>query len=163
MPTTYKSAEATAQDTRVTGLASHPSARPLQQPVRFAKFSVTLSAILLAADILKLGSLQLDGAVVIPEQSRITRTTAGGGTAVTTVFTLQSVLGTAAAVAESAAATLATGTASTIAFARTTAATNTVLDAASYLQLLIGTVTAAGNVGDVLTVEIAYRHEKASG
>ena len=82
---------------------------------------------------------------------------------VNTVFTLQSVLGSAAAVAESAAATLNTGSAATIAFARTTAATNTVLNAESYLQLLIGTVTAAGQVGDVITVEIAYRHEKASG
>lgn len=162
MPT-YKSAEATAQDNRAITRESHPSARTIQQPVRFAKFTVTLSAVLLAADLLKLGSLQVDGAVVIPELSRITRTTAGGGTAVTTVFTLQSVLGTAAAVAESAAATLATGTSATIILARTTAATNTVLSAESYLQLLIGTVTAAGNIGDVLTVEIAYRHEKASG
>lgn len=162
MPT-YKSAEATLQDSRATARDGQGSARKLQQPLRFAKFQVTLSAVLLAADILKLGSLQLDGAVVVPELSRLIRTTAGGGTAVTTVFTLQSVLGSAAAVAESAAATLATGTASHIAFARTTAATNTVLEAASYLQLLIGTVTAAGNVGDVLTVEIAYRHEKASG
>ena len=79
MPTTYKSAEATAQDNRAITRESHPSARTLQQPVRFAKFTVTLSAVLLAADILKLGSLQIDGAVVIPEQSRMTRTTAGGG------------------------------------------------------------------------------------
>jgi hypothetical protein len=160
---TYKSAEATAQDLRGITREAHPSARKLQQDLRYAKFQVTLSAVLLAADLLKLGSLQMDGAVVIPELSRITRTTAGGGTAINTVFTLQSVLGSAAAVAEAAAATLNTGTSATIALARTTAAVNTVLEAASYLQLLIGAVTAAGNVGDVLTVEVAYRVEKHVG
>jgi hypothetical protein len=163
MPTTYKSAEATAQDTRTISRAVHPSARKLQQPVRIARFQVTLTAVLLEADILKLGSLQMGGAVVIPEMSRLIRTTAGGATAITTAFKLQSVLGSASAVDESASASLATGTASHIVLARTTAATNTVLDAASYLQLLIGTVTAAGNVGDVITAEIAYRSEKASG
>jgi hypothetical protein len=162
MPTTYKSAEATAQDNRAILRNSHPSARALQQPVLFAKFSVTLSAVLLANDILKLGSLQTEGAVVIPELCKLVRTTAGGGTAVNTAFKLQSVLGSASAVDESASATLNTGSAAFIALARTTAGTNTVLDAASYLQLLIGTVTAAGNVGDVITVEVAYRHEKAS-
>lgn len=160
---TYKSNEALAQDSRVNTLVSHPSARPLQQPVRFAVFTVQLTAVLLAADVYKLGSLQLDGAVVVPELSRLVRATAGGGTAVNTVFTLQSQLGSATAVAESATATLNTGSASHVALARTSAAVNTVLSADHHLQLLVGTVTAAGNVGDVLTVEIAYRNEKASG
>lgn len=157
MPTTYKSAEAVAQDGRGSLREAHGSARVLQQPLRFAKFTVTLSAVLLANDVLKLGSLQMDAAVVVPELSRITRVTAGGGTAINTAFKLQSVLGTAAAVDESASATLNTGTAATINLARTTAAVNTVLDAQSVLQLLIGTVTAAGNVGDVVVVEVAYR------
>ncbi|WP_265595589.1 hypothetical protein [Verrucomicrobium sp. BvORR106] len=157
MPTTYKSAEAAAQDSRAVSRESHPNARLLQQTVRFAKFNITLSAVLLANDILKLGSLQMDGAVVIPELSRLTRVTAGGGTAINTAFKLQSVLGTAAAVDESASATLNTGTSATIVLARTTAAVNTVLTPDSALQLLIGTVTAAGNAGDVVAVEVAYR------
>lgn len=158
---TYKTDQAYSQDNRVTLREQHPSARTLQQPVRFAKFTITQTAALVAADIIKLGSLQQDGAVIIPEQCRIV----GSSASAKFNATLQSVTGTASAVDESTAVTHNGASAKITALTRTAAGTNTSLDASAYLQILIATVTsfAGGSAADTLTFEIAYRVEKSAG
>ena len=160
---TIKTTQATAQDNRGITLANHPSARDIQQHTKFARFSVTLATALVNADIIKLGSLQQDGATIIPELSSYVVTLGDGSTAVTLSGKLQSVLGTATAVDETAVEAIASGSALHAQFNRTTAGTNTSLEAAHYLQFLVTALTTGGSNAAVIAFDIAYRVSKACG
>jgi type IV secretory pathway TrbL component len=165
---TYKTTFATAQDKRSYDRSSQPSARDVQQPLNFAVFSFTLTAALVANDILKLGSIEVDGAVIVPELCRIV----GSSASAKFNATIQSVTNGAAAVSESGAITHNGASAKHTAFTRTAAGTNTSLSTGkpdvagtytgSTLQLLIETVAsfAGGAADDTLQVEIAYRTPK---
>jgi hypothetical protein len=163
---TYKTDFATAQDNVGITRQLNPSARDTTQETNVAVFTFTLTAALVAGDILKLGKLNIDNVVVIPESCKIV------GSSGTAKFNakLQSVTAGATAVDESLAATYdGTGGTKYIALARLASGLNTSLVAGtadnaggttgSYLQLLIATVASfnGGAIGDTLQIEIAYR------
>lgn len=173
---TYKTSFAADQDNRAITRTANPSARDVQQVIKRAVFSFTLTGALVAADIIKLGALEVDGAVILPEGCRLTDTATGGGT-LTATFRLQSVTNGATAVAESADLAFVSGSALSSPFARLASGLNTSLKASnsdqssagfpsttpSYLQLLVVTngSFSGGAALDVLTIEIAYRSPKS--
>lgn len=157
---TLKTTFRTDQDNRGITRTAHPSARDVQQEVKFAVFSYTLAAAMVAADVLQLGSLQVEGAVVIPELSRVKVSSSS----IKAIYTLQSLATTsgASAVAESAALTLDGASALHAPLVRVASGNNTSLAHDSNLQVLISTVSgfAGGSAADVVTVEVAYRSPK---
>lgn len=158
---TYKTPIAEAQDSRASSRTGSVSARDIQQIIKYATFTATLTAPVVNGDIFKLGSLQIEGAVIIPELCTLVAAIPST-TAINLVGKIQSVTGTAAAVDESANVTLNTGSALFVKPARKTNGTNTVLGVADYLRFLVGTLTTGGAVGDTITFEIAYRSAKTS-
>jgi hypothetical protein len=126
-------------------------------------FSYTLLAALINGDAIKLGSLQQDGAVIIPELSTYVIVEGDGGTNVALSGKLQSVLGSASAVDESAVEAIDTGSALHAAFNRTSTGLNTTMEAASYLQFLVTALTTGGSANAILHFDIAYRVAKACG
>src|SRR5688572_9135751 len=56
---------------------ANANARGIQQPLRYAYFTYTLAGTEANADQILLGSLQTDGAVIVPEASSVWNTGAG--------------------------------------------------------------------------------------
>jgi len=144
----------TAQTTRDTSLYVNASFRPLQQPLRFARFEYTIPASpgLTAADKLRLGFLNASNAKIVPELSRIT----SQGTGAAVVVTLKKCDTAGTETSLTAAATL---NENSVALARPSALVVPEVEQTDYLFLLLGTVTTE-TAGTVILVEIAYYSEE---
>jgi hypothetical protein len=144
----------TAQTTRDTSLYVNQSFRPLQQPLRFARFEYTIPASpgLTAADKLRLGFLNASNAKIVPELSRIT----SQGTGAAVVVTLKKCDTAGTETSLTAAATL---NENSVALARPSALVVPEVEQTDYLFLLLGTVTTE-TAGTVILVEIAYYSEE---
>lgn len=152
----FKTTFADAQDERNYTLTSNPSFRAITQKLSYATFAYTVDGAETDTDTIKLGSLGLAGAVIIPELCRIRATGAGDFDA---DLTLQRV--TSAGSATSLTAALAIDN-NVVAFASPSGPTAPVeLNADDYLQLLFSS-TESTVAADVLYIEIAYRHPKAA-
>lgn len=75
---TFDSTTYTAQQAKAYTRNVNPSFRELQQPLRYAVFSYTLAGTEANGDIINLGSLGVDNAIVIPHLSSL-RDTGGTG------------------------------------------------------------------------------------
>ena len=156
---TYKTDFATAQDAAPISRTLAPSGRDVQQEVHRAVFTFTQTAAFVASDKLKLGSLNIKDAVIIPESCRIVQSSSS----LKANVKIQSVNSAGNATDETGTLTIDGGSALHAAFARVAAGTNTQLDAADYLQLAIATVSGfnGGAANDTLQVEVAYRSRRS--
>lgn len=151
MPNTFKTPLATAQENRGLTREAHPSARDIQQPLKFAKFEYTQGSVAAADDdMFLLGSLQVEGAVIIPELSRVWNV--GGGDA-----DLDVKLRTGTTDLTS----LASIDNNSVAFTRPTGLTVPALGAADFIHAFVDNYEALA-AGEVLHFEIAYRSAKTS-
>lgn len=172
---TFKTDFKTAQDALANSRVSAPSARPYTQDVKYAVFTHTVAAAHAANDVFELGWLNIEGAVIIPELSTISVTTTAGaaGAASSNIFKLQSRTAGAAAVDESAVmAAAVTEAANTQPFVKLATGLNTVLvaglpnsagtNSGSYIQIANTTNTTDITIGEMITVRVAYRVQRAA-
>jgi|GEM_PF-5675590 len=147
---TFKTGFASEQENAVKVRNAFPSHRGVQQPLRYAKFEYTLTGDEANTDVIVLGSLQTEGAVIVPELCSVWNT--GSGDADLDV-TLQNATG---AVALSGAASVDN---SRVALARPAGLTVPVLKMGDFIQVTLSSVEAA-TADEVLHFEIAYRGDK---
>lgn len=165
----------TAQEALSSSRVSAPSARPITQDVKMAVFTYIVAAAHAANDIFKLGYLNVEGAVILPELSKVSVTTTAGaaGAASSNIFKLQSVTAGASAVDESAVnAAAVTEAANTQPFAKLVTKLNVPLvaglpnsagtNSGSYLQLVNTTNTTDITIGEMITVVVAYRNPRSN-
>lgn len=74
---TFKTTIRTSQDDRATSLHKNPSLRDYQQSVHYAEISYDLAGTEANTDVIELICLQLEGARIIPELSRVINVGAG--------------------------------------------------------------------------------------
>lgn len=151
----FKTTFADAQDERNYTLTSNPSFRDITQKVSYAVWAYTVDGAEADDDTIKLGSLGLAGAVVIPELSRIRATGAGDFDA---DLKLQRVNSAGTATDLTALCSLDNNV---VAMAAPTDPVPVELAADDYLRLFFDN-TEATIAADVLYIEIAYRHPKAA-
>jgi hypothetical protein len=152
---TFKTQIALDQEQRSIRRDANPSARPLQQPLRIAKFSYSLVGTEAVSDLIVLGSLQTDGAVIIPELSRGYITNAAGTAAGTATLSAR-----LERVSNGDDLTVTGALAARAALTPLTTRVTPTVDAGDYIQAV---VTAISNVAtDVLHLEIAYRTDKSA-
>lgn len=151
---TFKSRQQKALDAHRQGSKPRqtPAALHVQGTRRLARFEVDMSGTEADGDVIELGSLNVKGARILPETSRIRFGGSGNGNAGVTLQRRNA----AGTVLES----LGAATANQAATAAPTFAgtkTDTIPTAASdYLTLLVGTVTTAFATTRVLIVEVDY-------
>lgn len=151
MPNTFKTTLASAQENRGITREAHPSARDIQQPLKFAKFEYTHGSTAAADDdMIALGSLQVEGAVIVPELSSVWNV--GGGDA---DLDLKLRTGTTDLTA------LASIDNNRVAFARPSGLTVPALGVADVIHAFVDNYEALA-AGEVLHFEIAYRSPKTA-
>lgn len=148
----YETQLAIDQRERAIRRDAHPTHRPVQQPVHVAKFEYQLAGTEANTETIRLGSLGIEGAVIVPEASSVWVTGTGDGAM---SLTLRKEDG---AVALTAAAAVNNNRA---AFARPTALTVPALGAEDNIEALLSSVT-ENDATKTLHVEIAYRSAHSS-
>lgn len=170
---TFKTDFKTAQDALSSSRTTAPSARPIQQDLKYAVFTHVVAAAHAANDIFQLGWLNVEGAVIIPELSRVTvtKTTGAAPTACSNTFRLESVTAGGTAVVEGlVTASAVTEAAVTQPFVKLAVLPNVPLvaglpnsagtNSGSYLQIVNVTNTTDITIGEQITVEVAYRCQR---
>lgn len=173
---TYTSTFKAQQDALASSRTLAPSGRLINQHVKYAVFEhvfTVAAATTAAGDIFALGWLNVDGAVIIPELSRITASKVDdtAPSAVSNTWRLESVTAGAAAVVEGlVTASPVTETARTQPFVKLATGKNPALvagmpnsagtNSGSYIQVVLVAKTTGPTLGEKITVEVAYRDPK---
>ena len=148
---TFKTTLRTEQLEKAYKLHANPSFRPVQQDLKVAVFSYTFAGTEVTTDIIELGSLGMEGAIVIPELSRIRDT--GGAQDIDVSMKLTAMVGTTATDLSGVVAFDNAG----IIFTEVAGAALVTLGQDDVLRLTISDgAIGAVTVGETISVEVVY-------